>query len=409
MTATRRSSAALLSVLLLVGSVAVASMVTAAPVAAGINSIGPVDPTIPDNDPGSLRDVLFNQVTDGDTVILEAGAIYALDICAFGTLNILADVTIDGNGATIAGNGCDGVLFTDNSLVLDSVTVRGGRGGDAAGLNATDETESVAIYNSTFTDNISTDDASAIDARGGLTIVGSTIWGNTADNEAAVRVIGESAELLVVNSTISGNTGGVGTFATGGISARTGTTVTVVYSTIAGNVIVEDPVDDGVDTMGDGADDDGLVPQGIPTEAANVSIIDARFSVFGTVIALPSGAPNCRIEVGIGTQTAGYNFSDDDSCDLDAATDAQDAGDPGLGALAPNGGPTLTRLPGAGSPLLNRIPVAACAGGNELAGPLAPITSDQRGVARPQENGCETGSVEVEAPSPVVVTPTFTG
>jgi hypothetical protein len=109
------------------------------------------------------------------------------------------------------------------------------------------------------------------------------------------------------------------------------------------------------------------------------------------------------------TTSLGYGYSDDASCGLTAATDTQDGPDPQLGELADNGGPTATRLPAVSSPLVNAIPVAACGDGDDLAG--FAVTTDQRGVARPQETGCEIGSVELEPvpPPPIVLEPTFTG
>ena len=39
---------------------------------------------------------------------------------------------------------------------------------------------------------------------------------------------------------------------------------------------------------------------------------------FGTIVALPIGGINCDVA---GESSEGYNFSDDDSCGLDQATD----------------------------------------------------------------------------------------
>jgi hypothetical protein len=78
-----------------------------------------------------------------------------------------------------------------------------------------------------------------------------------------------------------------------------------------------------------------------------------------------------------------------------------------LEPLAFNGGPTLTHLPQPGSPLIDAIPVGSC-----QADGAAGVTTDQRGVQRPQQSGCDIGSVEVEAsptPTPVPVQPRFTG
>jgi len=82
--------------------------------------------------------------------------------------------------------------------------------------------------------------------------------------------------------------------------------------------------------------------------------------------------------------------------------------DPRLGALADNGGPTQTLLPQTGSPLIDAIVNGAC---QTASGVVGPITTDQRGLVRPQVPGglCDIGAVEIQAPAPVVITPTFTG
>src|SRR5690606_28129492 len=110
----------------------------------------------------------------------------------------------------------------------------------------------------------------------------------------------------------------------------------------------------------------------------------------------PQGGENCAFFFGVAPASAGYNFSDDTSCGLTAATDRQGAGDPQLGPLAANGGPTMTRLPAATSPLVDAIPVASCRDDG-----ASDVTTDQRGVTRPQGSGCDIGAVELEqAPAP---------
>jgi hypothetical protein len=134
----------------------------------------------------------------------------------------------------------------------------------------------------------------------------------------------------------------------------------------------------------------------------------ANFTVFGSVITSPNGGPNCSGPTGdplTGITSVGYNFADDTSCGLAASTDKQGAGNnPALGPLADNGGPTQTLLPQTGSPLIDAIPGAAC-----QTGPAAGVTTDQRGIVRPQGPGCEIGAVEIAVPVPLVVAPRFTG
>ena len=63
-------------------------------------------------------------------------------------------------------------------------------------------------------------------------------------------------------------------------------------------------------------------------------------------------------------------------------------GDPRLGPLAANGGPTLTLAPGAGSIAIDALAGAPC-----------PAT-DQRGLPRPRLGGCDAGAVEAQPGSP---------
>ena len=148
---------------------------------------------------------------------------------------------------------------------------------------------------------------------------------------------------------------------------------------------------------------------------ANLAQASAHIVTFGSVIALPGNGPNCSFS-GASTTSNGFNFTDDASCGLAGTGDVQD-GNPALGALADNGGPTQTLLPQPGSPLIDAIPSGSC-----QADGAAGITTDQRDLPRPSMNGCDIGAVEVQAaqpgaPSaavpvaavPVAAAPRFTG
>ena len=71
------------------------------------------------------------------------------------------------------------------------------------------------------------------------------------------------------------------------------------------------------------------------------------------------------------------------------ASDQLGVTDPGLAALADNGGSTLTRLPLAGGLSRDAVPVSSC---TDRTG--QPIATDQRGVKRPQGPGCDIGAAE---------------
>jgi hypothetical protein len=101
----------------------------------------------------------------------------------------------------------------------------------------------------------------------------------------------------------------------------------------------------------------------------------------------------------------GYNLTDpgDTSCKFSSANHDV-LGNPQLGPLTDNGGPTPTQMPGASSPAINAIPTGT-------AGLCAAGLTDQRGVARPVGDACDIGSVETDLHSPVLHGPasvTFT-
>ena len=325
-------------------------------------------------------------------------------------------VTVDGQGHTVTQT-CPDRVFDINSESISTwrnVTVTGGRtNDDGGGLES--EADHTTLENATFTGNFACSDSGGVHLEdGGLTLVNSTLSNNTARDEGgASEIEGGGAgdnRLTAVNSTISGNS----SFNDGALNPDEGGSL--VYVTLVGNTnLLDKPTCAGsLAADEDAASDEEPGPSVKDAdEPANLfSFLDEgeTISFFGTVIALPTDGPNCAIESDpvspIPPTSSGYNFSDDATCGFTntAAGDRETAGDPGLGALASNGGPTQTRLPAATSPLLNFIPLASC-----QADGAAGVTTDQRGISRPQGPGCEIGSVEVEVAAAVEIVIRFTG
>jgi hypothetical protein len=103
-------------------------------------------------------------------------------------------------------------------------------------------------------------------------------------------------------------------------------------------------------------------------------------SVKNTIVADNLG-PNCG---GIALSATSYNLEDTNTCGFSAAAD-QPVTDPLLGPLADNGGPTMTHALLANSPAID-------AGSPDC----PPPGRDQRGVIRPQRDGCDIGAYEIE-------------
>jgi hypothetical protein len=127
-------------------------------------------------------------------------------------------------------------------------------------------------------------------------------------------------------------------------------------------------------------------------------------TIRASVLAEPlGGGTDCAEHPGAPPMTVphlvnlGFSWFDDATCAPGLDDTVDPGGDPQLGPLADNGGPTPTRLPAATSPLGALVPVVSCL-----------LATDQRGVARPVGTGCEPGSVEVDAdggPAPMLGTP----
>jgi hypothetical protein len=95
-----------------------------------------------------------------------------------------------------------------------------------------------------------------------------------------------------------------------------------------------------------------------------------------------------------GVTSNGYNIeSPGNTCGFDQLTDLVNVTTEqlALGPLQDNGGPTETHALGAGSVAIDAIPEADCVDADGEA-----LTTDQRGVTRPQGDACDVGAVEME-------------
>ena len=334
-----------------------------------------------DGGAGSLRDA-FAQASasaEPNEIVLQPGETYVLDDCAEGDLDYTGGdpLTVTGNGSTIQ-QVCAGerVIETDSDITITDTTVTGGdqAGGLGGGIEA--DIADVTLVRSTVTDN----EASTGGGVGAIraTLAESTVSGNSASSTGGGVWVDQTLE--ATNSTITGNAAG----SSGGGLVVVNTSITLLYVTLVDNTA---PIGANLQVQMGG---DALVS-------------------FASVLAGPmGGGADCDIDAGAVTTSQGYNFSSDSSCGFGAGPgDITNGGDPLVGALGANGGPTPTMLPQDGSPLLDKVDCAAA--------PEA-VTTDQRGVSRPQGGACEIGAVEVGvevvvAP-PATATParvTFTG
>jgi hypothetical protein len=219
---------------------------------------------------------------------------------------------------------------------------------------------------------------------GMLTVTDSTLSGNTASGGNGGGFgdggsgygggVDNAGTLTVTDSTLSGNTasGGNGDGYGGGGSGYGGGvfnegTLTVTDSTLSGNT-----ARGGVGSSGFGG---GVYNGGVFNTDA-LTVTRSISSIFFN----PSGG-NLVTQAGAAFVSGGHNlFSDTPAVTL-ASTDLINT-DPLLGPLADNGGPTFTQILLPGSPAID-------------AGVSVPgVTTDQRGIPRPQGRAADIGAVE---------------
>lgn len=343
----------------------------------------------------SLRAALqeADALPGSDTVTLPSGT-YTLTLGS--ELIINSDVSVVGDGAasTIiqaaasAGTAGFRVLFiTSGAVYISGVTIRhgniSGTHNDGGGIDnrGTLTLEDCVVSNNTgmggggiynpgtlFLNRCTVSNNTAVGdigggifvahfdgLRGTMEVADSTISGNTAGARGGGFITGEDPN-TITNTTISGNSAGI---EGGGI--YNGSHLTIVNSTITGN------------TAGNGG--------GLSNEAAGVvdlsnTIIAGNFAPVG---------PDCNGETeSHNPNSLGYNLIGDGSdCFFSPSVGDLVDVDALLGPLVDNGGPTETHAPLPDSPAIDQV-VANC-----------DLTTDQRGVSRPQGIACDAGSVEL--------------
>jgi hypothetical protein len=333
-----------------------------------------------------------------------------------GTLTV-ENSTFTGNQTGAGAAGTEGFAGTGTNAGPGVDGGSGGDGGDGAAIfNAQNGT--LTITGSTFSDNTTGDagaggpgsnaeynpsiggsgggggnggEAAGIDNVGALSIFGSTF----ADNVTGAGGDG-STPGADLGSSGTGGSDQAGEGGTGVALVNAGSAATpIVDSTFSGNVA--GPAGTG---QSPGSPGDGTISNFdfAGTDLTDVTIAD-NTSGSDTAINGPGGRPLVETDTIIASNTNTDTAAGPDSCNSDQITDggrnvayaavgcAGVTGDPKLGALANNGGPTKTIALGAGSSAIGLVPVSICT-----------VTTDQRGLHRPAGSACDAGAYEVSPP-----------
>jgi predicted outer membrane repeat protein len=360
---------------------------------------------------GSLRNVIaatapgdtitFDPALSGGTIRLATSLILNQNVTIDGS-SLAARITLSGD---TDGNGTGDVgVFVVNSGVtatLNNLTITKGNAADGGGIV---NSGTLTVLNSVFTNNSASGYGGGIDSNGTLTVTNSTFSGNSADTGGGIDNYGAGIA-TISNSTFSTNSA---IYYGGGINNES--TMTITNSTLNSNaaasgggienynaaLIVANGTfySNTASDWGGGIENNSTLTVTNSTFSNNSSTkggggIDnfgssGTLNFANTILANSPAGGDCLNTATLGTNT--NTLVEDGGCY------ASVTGDPKLGSLANNGGPTQTMSLLSGSPAIDAANDAVCA--------AAPINNlDQRGIARPLGVHCDIGSYELVADS----------
>jgi Ricin-type beta-trefoil lectin domain len=369
-----------------------------------------------------------NTTQGGSSVTLTSSCVYPLTVPnnttdgGTGLPVVAGHVSIQGNGATITRSAAAGTaafrifdVALGGSLTLNSVTLSNGLADDGVnGGGAIFSRGSLTVTRATFSGNSSPaatgTSGGAINSSGSLTVSLSTFTGNTAQEGGGIFDQSTTGAGTVTDSTFTGNTatifGGGALVTADGATNLTHDTFSrnIATGSAGGGAIDNDAtvnVTDSTFTGNTAGTNGGGAVQNFGTATISWSTLSANSSPFGANLHnFTTGSPmtvsNSIVANGLGGGSncsgspaivdGGYNIDSGASCGFSAANHSENSANPGLGALASNGGPTQTMALAANSPAVNAIPATV---------PGCARSTDQRGVSRPQGPACDIGAYEL--------------
>ena len=331
-----------------------------------------------------LESLTIQGPTTGTATINAMGIDRVMNVIGTATVLNLRGVTLRG-GAAPAGTFGGGLAIEFAGVVIerggvDLNTASNGGGVDISGSNA--YPGRLELRRSTVSDNTASGDGGGIriDQDSAVILDQSTVSGNRADFGDGIHNQGHAA---LINSTVSGNgatTGGIG----GGIYNANQGELTMDNVTLVRNA------------AGPAAGSGGNLYNANPAAP--------KVTITNTIIAEPAAGGSCA---GNGFTSGGYNLAapaDVDPCFVAGGGGGTDVvGDPMLGPLQDNGGPTATHAIGLASAARDRgattllvastWPVVSLAKPVPLGVVFAPV--DQRGAPRPFGPKPDIGAYEL--------------
>ena len=290
----------------------------------------------------------------------------------------LSRLTLTGGDPSITDNSADGgAILNREILLLSGSVVSGNASLDGGGIyNSSDGT--LVVTSSTLSGNLS-EFGGGITNRGTATITNSTLSDNSAGQGGGIANSGGTA--TVTNSTLSNNSSsGNG----GGIFSSFNSAVTITNSTLSGNSASNNG--GGIYNTGGTAIVTSSTLSGNSADFGGGISNRGTATITNSIVANSSGG-DLENNTPDNFFTGSFNLIGDGQ-DLGGLTGTI-TGDPLLGPLAFNAGPTETHALLPGSPAIN-------AGDDNVT-----QTEDQRGLAR-NFNGVDIGAFELQPVAPIV-------
>ncbi len=347
----------------------------------------------------------------GNAALIAGGYGGGIDNADGGTLDITS-TTIKQNsavhgGGAIFNEGSSTLTVTDSVISVNSAATGGGVDNDTSTLAVT---ESILSGNESTGTSSNAGGGGIADSGGSASITASTLWDNTAAGGGG-GILMSGGAIAITDSKLSSNSAAGAQGGVVGVDSDSGT-LTVTNSTIAGN---------SAERIGAGIDENGGTLTSVNCTIAYNNVasdgqgggvyVDVGTAILdNTIIVLNTDgtggvAPADDIDVssdGGVSSTSAFNLIGTGTNDgLTTANHNQlNVANPGLGALADNGGPTETIALLAGSPALGAGSAALAVDAKGQ-----PLLTDQRGAGFPR---MANGSVDVGAFEHllVVTTPT---
>ena len=377
-----------------------------------------------DNGVGTLRGALASAANDDTINFSITGTI----LLTSGELIVSRNVSILGPGANnlaVDGNASSRVFhITSNTVAaISGLTVTNGHTIGIAPLldggGIYNEHATLTISNCTLTGNsagVGSGGAIFNDGNFGqasLLIVDSTLSGNSGLSGGGVLNVSEeggTASLVIVNSTLTKNSAGAISGAIhNGCCCLATASVEIVNTTLSGNSagdggagaienfggflgnavleIVNSTLSGNTDTAGNYAG-------GIKNEADDNGMVSLMIG--STILIAGDSGPNIYSPFGRPVTSLGYNLSSDNGGGFLTNITDQVNTDPMLGPLQDNGGSTFTHIPLCGSPAIDRGKNFSASLSDQRGDRFARTFDDPASANSPGGDGTDIGAVELQ-------------